>query len=75
MIPNYTQLEILSKVIPVLEENLICLDTITLYEGYIDFNFSLKNDSEWFYEYLIKETMLNFDRDSSRNAYLVRIFY
>ena len=68
-------IKILAEVTPFLDSKWIELNNITIYEGYIDFNFNHINDSAEFYEYLQHETYVSSDRDESRNAYLVRIFY
>ena len=67
--------EILTEVTQYLELKWFDIDNITIYEGYIDFNFKHINDSVDFYEYLLWETNYSSDRDESRNAFLVRIFY
>ena len=68
-------IKILAEVTPFLDSKWIELNDITIDEGYIDFNFNHINDSAEFYKYLLYETYVSSDRDESRNAYLVRIFY
>ena len=68
-------IEILSEVAQYLDSKWFDVDNITIYEGYIDFNFEDIKDSVEFYEYLTWETIYSSDRDESRNAHLVRVFY
>ena len=76
MTPRYEKIDkVLKEVLTRIEDKWISLEDVTIYEGYIDFNFIFPSDSNDIYIDLLSETMLSCDRDTSQNEYKVRVFY